>query len=150
MNELHIRAACAADADAISEVIVQALRQSNALDYPPSVIERVACNFTPAAIVQLLAIRLVLVAEIENAIVGTASLDGEVVRTVFVAPAVQGRGIGRALMCAIEQAALQAGVRRLSVPSSLTAQAFYVAQGYTLVREVVDNDERTLVMARDL
>lgn len=94
--------------------------------------------------------RRVLVAEREGAIVGTASLDGEVVRTVFVTPAVQGCGVGRALMSAIELMAKQAGVQRLAVPSSLTARAFYALLGYSLVREVVDNDEITLVMMRDL
>jgi len=150
MSDLDIRAAGMHDAQAISQVIVQALQQSNAQDYPAAVIERVASNFTPAAVAQLLAIRQVLVAEFDDEVVGTASLDGDVVRTVFVAPSVQGRGVGRALMSAVEQLARQAGVCRLAVPSSLTAQAFYAALGYSLVREIVDNEERTLVMTREL
>lgn len=150
MSDLHIRAACAGDADAISEVIVQALRHSNAADYPPSVIERVAGNFSAAAVAKLLSSRQVLVAERDNVIVGTASLDGEVVRTVFVAPNTQREGVGRALMQEIERIARRNGVALLSVPSSLTAQAFYAAQGYIVVREIVDADERTLVMVHEL
>ena len=150
MSDLCIRAAGPDDAEAISRVVIQALRHSNAQDYPATVIERVAGNFSAAAVTRLLVVRQVLVAERECAIVGTASLDGEVVRTVFVAPAAQGCGVGRALMSAIELVAKQAGAQRLTVPSSLTARAFYAVLGYSLVREVVDNDEITLVMVRDL
>ncbi|TBV07620.1 hypothetical protein [Phytopseudomonas dryadis] len=75
MSDLRVRAADGAHAAAISGVIVQALRQRDAL----AVIERVAGNFTAAGVARLLALRQVWVAELDNAIVGTASLDGEVV-----------------------------------------------------------------------
>ncbi len=42
----QIRPATAADASAISQVIIQSLRQSNALDYPPDIIEQVEKSFS--------------------------------------------------------------------------------------------------------
>ncbi|MBV7563492.1 GNAT family N-acetyltransferase [Pseudomonas sp. sia0905] len=145
-----IRPAREADADAISDVIVQALRLSNAADYPPQVIERVAANFDAAGVRGLLESRQVFVALDDERVVATASLAGDVVRSVFVLPEMQGRGVGKALMRHIEGVARAAGVQLLRVPASLTAVPFYAALGYTVIREVVEGDERTQVMAREL
>lgn len=145
-----IRLATLADAEVISQIIVSALRQSNARDYPAEVIERIAANFEVAAVRILLAQRQVFVALHEGRPVATASLDGEVIRTLFVAPDMQRQGLGSALIRHIEQVAGSGGISRLSVPASLTAQGFYAELGYELVREVVADAERTLVMARNL
>jgi GNAT superfamily N-acetyltransferase len=58
-------------------------------------------HFTPDAVRELLKRRRVLAVQ-DEAIVATASLDGNVVRSVFVDPALQGQGIGRLLMIEIE------------------------------------------------
>lgn len=60
----------------------------------------------------------------DERILGTASLDGNVVRAVFVAPETRGRGIGRVLMAVIARAAEVAGVAILTLQSSLTAVGF--------------------------
>ena len=132
--ECRIRPAQREDAEGISRVIVSALRKTNAKDYPEAVIARVERNFSPAAVSDLLARRLVLVAVKESAVVGTASLDGDVVRTVFIDPGCQGRGIGRALMAEIERAAIEKGVAVLAVPSSVTAEPFYAKLGFKTMR----------------
>ncbi|CAM3310532.1 hypothetical protein BZK31_04045 [Pseudomonas floridensis] len=80
----------------------------------------------------------------------TASLDGHAVRSVFVDPVWHGRGVGRHLMSRIERAARESGVSALVVPSSLTAQGFYITLGFITVREQLDGDERTLIMERAL
>ncbi len=145
-----IRQAREADADAISDVIVQALRLSNAADYPPQVIERVSANFDAASVRALMASREVFVALDGARVVATASLAGDVVRSVFVLPELQGRGAGKALMRYVEGVAQAAAVQCLRVPASLTAVPFYSSLGYAVVREVVDGDERTFVMVREL
>lgn len=145
-----VRIAQAADAEGISQVILAALRSSNARDYPADVIARVASNFTPEAVLQLLTRRTVLVALQDQEIVATAALDVNVVRSVFVNPVLQGQGIGRQLMADIEQRAREAGVTVLSVPSSLTAEPFYTKLGFQTVRDVYHGNERTLVMEKVL
>jgi len=148
--ECQIRPATADDARSISQVIIAALHHSNARDYPPGVIEEVVKHFSPEKIVGLLQRRSVLVAIREGGIVATVGLEGDVVRSLFVDPRHQFQGIGRCLMAAIEAQARSDGVEVLRVPSSLTAEAFYRRLGYVVVREVVQGEERTLVMQRHL
>ena len=145
-----VRLAQTADAEGISQVILAALHSSNARDYPAQVIARVAGNFTPEAVLGLLTRRVVLVAVQGEEIVATAALDVNVVRSVFVNPALQGRGIGRMLMIEVELRAREAGVTVLSVPSSLTAEPFYTRLGFDTVRDVYHGSERTLVMEKIL
>lgn len=150
MAEVQIRRALDSEVGAISGLVVQTLRLSNARDYPPEVIDRVAANFDAAGVRELMATREVFVALDGARVVATASLAGDVLRSVFVLPEMQGRGLGKALMKHVEGVARAAGVQQLRVPASLTAVPFYSALGYAVVREVVDGDERTLVMARQL
>lgn len=144
----EIRPAAKVDAEAISDVILAALREVNAKDYSPDIIDRVADSFSPAAVRKLLGSRTVFVAIDGGSIVGTASLDGAVVRTVFVAPSAQRRGIGARLMAEIEQAAITGGITTLSVPSSITAQGFYEKLGFNSVSDSFYGDERTIIMER--
>ncbi|MFT4065920.1 GNAT family N-acetyltransferase [Paraburkholderia sp.] len=146
----EIRAARTTDADCISHVIIRCLRETNAQDYPDEVIRRVGQNFSAAAVLALMARRTVFVATLEKRIVGTASLDGSVVRTVFVSPDLQHQGIGRLLMEQVEREARAAGVKVLAVPSSVTAGQFYSRLGFKPVREDYYGEERTIVMERNL
>ncbi|MEH3144549.1 MAG: GNAT family N-acetyltransferase [Methylobacterium frigidaeris] len=145
-----IRLATKDDAAEISRIVVLALHESNARDYGPETIDRIAQGFTPDWIASQIATRQVFVAVEASRIVGTASRDRDIVRAVFVAPDAQGRGIGRALMAEIGRAALAAGVAMLTLQSSLTAVGFYDRLGFRTVREHHHGDERTIVMERPM
>ncbi|WP_431484130.1 N-acetyltransferase family protein [Pseudomonas solani] len=148
--EYLIRTATPEDAAAISQVVLLALAESNARDYPPAVIASVQANFGPEQVRGLLAAREVLVAEEAGCVIGTASLDGDVVRTVFVAPGAQGLGVGRRLMEQVEALARERGVAVLKVPSSITAEGFYAGLGFQAVQQIIRGEERTIVMERSL
>lgn len=143
-----IRPARIDDAPAISALVITTLRKTNRHDYTPEIIARIERSFAPDAVATLLAKRTMFVADGDDSIVGTASLDGAVVRTVFVAPDVQGRGIGRSLMAAVTEEAEKRAVKILSVPSSVTAEAFYRRLGFIPVRDAWHGDERTIIMER--
>ncbi|RXT48960.1 GNAT family N-acetyltransferase [Bradyrhizobium betae] len=143
-----IRPALADDAADISTVILRALRETNAKDYTGEIIERVERSFSPDAVRALIAKRTVFVATLGRGVVGTASLDGSVIRTVFVAPDVQGRGIGRLLMAEIGRTARERSIAALTVPSSVTAETFYAKLGFNAVRDSYHGDERTIIMER--
>ncbi|MCK1477460.1 GNAT family N-acetyltransferase [Bradyrhizobium sp. 197] len=148
--ECTIRLAREDDAAAISAVILRALRETNSKDYTDEIIERVGRSFSREAVLQLIGTRTVFVAVIGSRVVGTASLDGSVVRTVFVAPDVQARGIGRLLMAEIERTACARNIPSLTVPASVTAETFYARLGFNAVRDSYYGDERTIIMERVL
>jgi len=114
------------------------------------VIERVERSFSPEAVRELMKQRLMFAALHDGTVLGTGSLDGRAVRTMFIHPHHQGQGIGRQLMARIEEAALQAGVTVLAVPSSVTAEPFYAKLGFRPIRESYHGEERTIIMERTL
>ncbi len=88
-----------------------------------------------AAVAQHIRTQTVLVARIDGQIVGAARglVDGSVctIRGVVVEPAHQGRGIGSALLCAIERAL--PGVERFDLTTNTRVPgnvAFYERHGY--------------------
>lgn len=107
-------------------------------------------GFSPEAITTQLMKRRVFVALLGENIIGTAGLDGDVVRSVFVDPAHQKAGIGRHLMGVIHATAASEGFRTVRVPSSITAERFYTALGYQKIRDAFHGAERTIVMEKRL
>ncbi|MFJ9993729.1 GNAT family N-acetyltransferase [Pseudomonas putida] len=148
--ECHVRPATSKDVAAISRVVLAALRESNSQDYPPEVIAQVERSFSPEAVTAQLAKRRIFVALLGEKVVGTAGLDGDVVRSVFVDPAQQKSGIGRHLMDAVHAAAAHAGIAAVRVPASITAEKFYAALGYRKIRDAFHDAERTIIMEKRL
>jgi GNAT superfamily N-acetyltransferase len=129
--------------------VLRALRETNARDYPASVIDRLVLTL-PKGVASTLEEWHAYVVVADGRIVGTGSLNGNTVRAVFVHPDYQGRGIGTKLMDAVENAANVQSVDALSVQSSITAQPFYAKRGFKVVREVFYREERTIVMSKDI
>jgi GNAT superfamily N-acetyltransferase len=124
---LSVRKARRTEAEAMSQLMVRAIRETNARDYEPSIIEALAANFAAPEVERRMHERLVFIARIGEEAVGTVSLSPSAskVHSVFVDPSRQGQGIGAALMAFIEKRALKLGHERLSLSSSLTAVSFY-------------------------
>jgi len=146
----HIRAFEIADATGVSGLISTTLRISNVRDYPEDFLSKVEASLTPPFLRELAKERMILVAMEGDVIVGTASLGRDQVHAVFVHPARQGRGIGRRLMEAVESEARARGERELILYASLSAVAFYEANGWRTVREHRDGDARLVVMTKPL
>lgn len=145
-----IRKATSADAPAISQVIIGTLRHSNAQDYSAEIIDQVEQGFSPKAILHLLIQRQVYVAVIDDRVIATASLEQDVVRSVFVDPSYQGKGVGKLLMASIQALAVKEGVTVLRVPSSITAEGFYASLGFQKIRDEFHGTERTIIMGKAL
>lgn len=148
-TEVEIRRATAGDAEAVYEIVLRALRETNARDYPASVIDRLVLTL-PEGVASKLEEWHAYVAVVDGGIVGTGSLSGKTVRAVFVHPEYQGRGIGTKLMDAVENAANAEFEGILGVQSSITAQPFYAKRGFKVVREAFYGEERTIVMSKDI
>ena len=146
----EIRRALAPDAEEISRVIVRALHETNRRDYPAHVITAIVENFSPERVAEKLATRRGYVAIVDRAVVGTASLDGRIIRSVYVDPTYQGKGVGVQLMEVLEGLAREQAVSTLTVPSSITAEGFYRKLGFVFVRDEFYGDERTIIMKKDI
>jgi GNAT superfamily N-acetyltransferase len=113
-TEAEIRRATAGDAEAVYEIVLRALRETNSRDYPASVIDRLVLTL-PKGVASKLEEWHAYVAVIDGRIVGTGSLNGKTIRAVFVHPDYQGHGVGTKLMDAVENAANVQSVSTLSV-----------------------------------
>jgi GNAT superfamily N-acetyltransferase len=73
-----------------------------------------------------------IAAEHEARLVGIAALDpaSDRLRALFVDAALQGRGVGRALLGAVEERARRRGCVRLSGAMALNAVSFYTRAGF--------------------
>lgn len=147
---IEIRPATPADVEEISAVVLRCLRETNAQHYSADIIASAVENFSPEKVAARLIDRMVLVATVERAIIGTASLHGSSVRSVFVRPDRQGRGIGTHLMKAIEDCAEARAVDQLFVPSSINAEGFYRRLGFRHLRDEAQGQERVIVMVKSL
>jgi N-acetylglutamate synthase-like GNAT family acetyltransferase len=145
-----IRSATTSDAAAISDLILRALHEVNIRDYGPVLIAEQAKNWTVDGVVSKMQTRATYVAVDGNNVVGTAGFDGKQVRTVFVRPDQHKRGVGSLLMRAVEALAIERGLDRLSLLSSITAQGFYQRLGYNSFRDVFHGAERTILKERRL
>lgn len=124
------------DADLLSRLIIRNLRRVNIRDYSAEAVEALVPFFTPERLIENSKHQYTIVCTRGAELVGTASLDGDRVRTVFVAVDMHGRGIGRTLMAEIETHARENGVSRLYLHAGLSAQGFYERLGYDVIQRV--------------
>jgi GNAT superfamily N-acetyltransferase len=79
-----------------------------------------------------------LVAEVGSRLVGFGLLDlGGYVALLYVAPEARFSGVSEALLRALEQEAVGAGIQELKLESSVTALRFYQSAGYSLTGSCV-------------
>jgi GNAT superfamily N-acetyltransferase len=147
--QIVIRRATAADAEAVHEIVLLALRETNARDYPSSVIDRLVLTL-PDKVASHLEMWRAFVAIVNGRVVGTGSLNGQTVSSVYVHPDHQGRGIATKLMDAVENVASAQSLGMLSVQSSVTAKPFYAKRGFKIVREGFFGEEPTILMSKDI
>jgi putative acetyltransferase len=150
MDALTIRPATAADVAALSDLIRRTVRLSNASDYPAEVVELISADNAPDKVAQRLVERDVFVCCEGQRLVGTIGLGGDKLRSLFVEPGLQGKGVGARLVAHLEAHARKAGVAELHLSSSITARGFYERLGYRLIRFEEREDGSTFLMSKTL
>lgn len=137
--KLVIRDMTADDALAFLEVHRAAARGTAVNDYPPDVIEVWApLPLTSQAVERIRANpdgEIRLIAELDRVVVGIGALvvAGSELRACYVRPEAGRRGVGAALVRALEEIASRHGLAELVLDSSLTAEPFYKAHGYRAI-----------------
>lgn len=86
---------------------------------------------TPTDFIAEIADSYALVAELHRQHVAVGTLDGDMIRRVYVCPDVQGKGIGQAMVDALEAEAFKRGIDVVQVEVAQNAIEFYEKLGYT-------------------
>jgi len=128
-----IRIATSVDIQALSALMIESIRETNFNDYSPEDLELTYQNFTPAKVEEKMQVRDMFVYEEEKRVVGTISLEGDILHSLFVKPSLQGKGIGHQLVDHIENLAKMMGYNKIYLSSSITAKPFYERLGYAVV-----------------
>ena len=97
---------------------------ANARDYAAPVVELIGANYAPDKVAPRLVERDIFVCLEGHRIVGTIGLESDRLRSLFVEPGLQGKGVGARLVAHLEAHARQAGVAELQLSSSITARRF--------------------------
>ena len=140
------------DAQAVSDLIALTLRTSNSRDYPAEYLENDIRHLQPDDIRNRAGWQHFYVAEEEGRIVGCGAIgpywdkeDESSLFTIFVLPVLQGRGIGREIMRALESDEFFLRARRVEIPASVTGAPFYEKMGYAYKDGVTEPDAEGLL-----
>lgn len=150
MTHLTIRPAILPDAPALSVLIQNTVRITNAPDYDAPTIELICANFTVVKVIEKMGERDVFAAEWEQSLAGTVSLGKGKLHSLFVDPSFQGRGIGKVLVHHLETHAVEVGLSVLRLSSSISAKPFYEKLGYRLISFEERPDGSTYSMSKRL
>ena len=140
------------DAEAVSALIAETLRTTNAKDYPAEYIEQTVAALSPKQIAARAERTHFYVACAGRTPVGCGAIgaywdkeDESSLFTVFVLPEYQRKGIGRAIIRALEEDEYFLRARRIEIPASVTAAPFYRKMGYGFKNGVTTPDEEGLL-----
>ena len=137
------------DAPAVSELIITTIRISNVRDYPADLMEELIKTQTPEHVLERASWTHFYVAEEAGRIVGCGAIgpywgkeDESSLFSIFVHPDYQGKGIGRAIVEALEQDEFALRAKRIEIPASITGLPFYRKMGYSFKdgKETVDEE----------
>jgi N-acetylglutamate synthase-like GNAT family acetyltransferase len=134
---LRIRRFRKFDKESVAGLIRKTLLTVNSKDYPASEIQRLLRVYTPDKILSLSREALLLVACENGRVIGCGAIgrkpDNEndrIIKAVFVSPDNHRRGIGRAILAALENDAISQKAERIILFSSITAHGFYQRMGF--------------------
>ncbi len=135
-STMKIRHLKRADATRTAHMIFKSLTKLNNQDYPKHVIVALVKRYEAEALWKSHRLSDIYVALCGGRVLGTASLQGSGIYSVFVDPNFTRRSVGTTLMNQLEHAALRRGRQHITLTSSVTAVGFYLACGYNIIRKL--------------
>lgn len=130
---MKIRQAHERDVNAVRRIHRAAIREVCSADYPAEVIAAWLRGNRNGRYLRGIREHSFWIVESDGETIAFGSVDvaSRKLESLFLDPAVRGRGIAGRLIGHLEKAAFEAGVRVLAVDASLTARNFYTRHGYT-------------------
>ena len=130
-----IRRAGQADAGALRHLIAATIDACYPAAYPPRAVRFFKTFHSEEQVRARLRDGVTLVTDEAGRPIATGTLAGHDVFGVFVEPARQGRGWGRAIMAELERLAWADGHTEVDLSVSLPSRRFYEALGYEIVAD---------------
>jgi N-acetylglutamate synthase-like GNAT family acetyltransferase len=124
------------DADQISRLIVRNLKQETIRDYSPEAIEALVPHYAPDILIELSKNSYMIVCIHGDDLVGTATLDRDRVRNVFVDIDMHRQGIGKLLMADLEAHAIAKNLKSIYLHAGLSSEGFYHKLGYEPIKRI--------------
>ena len=147
----HIRKFQLGDADEVSALIIKTLRTTNSMDYSEEYIENDVKQFSPEGVIKRAGWTHFYVVCDGEMIIGCGAIgpywdkkDECSLFNIFVLPEYQGKGVGRKIIETLESDEYFLRAKRIEIPASITACAFYRKMGYTYKNGVDVPDEEQL------
>ena len=140
-----------ADAAEVSALIAKTLRTTNIKDYSLEYIEKDVAQFSPEKVIERAGWTHFYVFCDEHRIVGCGAIGSywgseteSSLFNIFVLPEYQGKGVGRKIIETLEADEYALRAKRIEIPASITACAFYRKLGYDYKNGIDTVDEEQL------
>ena len=148
MRELIVRRFKKEDADCIAKLIQRNFLEVNIKDYSLEEMQHLAHIYNSQKVIDIADYAHMYVACMKDTIVGCGAissfwdrLDESILLTIFVLPELQGRGIGRKIIEALESDEYFLRAKRIEIPSSITGCDFYRKMGYDFKNGIKELDD---------
>ena len=116
---------------AVKQLIYSTIDICYSADYPKEAIKFFKEYHCDESILKGAAEGGTIVLEENNRIIATGTIVDDHIMRVFVDPKFQKRGLGKLIMCKLEEKAISTGVRAVKLDASLPSKKFYDSLGYT-------------------
>ena len=154
-EKITIRRFVESDVQAVQNIIHRGLREVNGKDYPAELIEEYCNYFTTEKIKSQANSAHTYVALADDKVIGTGSISSywgskieSILLTIYVLPEYIGKGVGTAIIRALEQDEYFLRANRIEIPSSITAVKFYEKMGYAPKNGTIPDAEGIVPMEK--
>jgi len=118
----------------VCSALMQDHYRNHALDLPEVARKRIADARSTEYVKLISKDRVLVVAELENKIIGMGGLKGDEIRHMYVDRAFQKKNIGSAILKVLEEEARNKGLLSITVNSVFYAVEFYSKNGFKIVQ----------------
>jgi N-acetylglutamate synthase-like GNAT family acetyltransferase len=130
------------DAEACSKIICEDIRRNRHIQEDSK--NRIYKESTPKALIKRMKSFNYSVFQKNRKILGIGALHGREVRTMYVHPGFQGKGIGSQILQGIESMAREKGIRKLFLYTHTRPSTFYLKNNWKTIKKYTNNKGKTV------